>query len=104
MKKINKIIVKNNVIFYSKAWTQRNEVMHSSEKYRNYIIKQYMRIVEAIDKGDKPSMRTYAERQKLDLEKYDTSYIRLLNMSTVKMMKEAKKERVNDIRNYFLIR
>ena len=104
MKKINKIIVKNSITFYLKAWTQRNEVMHNSEKYQNYVIEWHRRIVEAIDKGDKPSMRTYVERQKLDLEKCNISYIQLWNMSTVKMMKEAKKERVNDIRNYFPIR
>ena len=77
MKKINKIIVKNSIIFYLKAWTQRNEVMYNSEKYQNYIIEWYRRIVEAIKKGDKPNMRTYVERQKLDLEKCNMSYIRL---------------------------
>ena len=74
MKKINKIIVKNSITFYLKAWMQRNEVMHNSEKYQNYVIEQHRRIVEAIGKGDRLSIRTYAERQKLDLEKYDTSY------------------------------
>ena len=42
--------------------------------------------------------------QKLDVEKYENSYIRLQNESTVKMIKEVKREPVNDIRNYFSIR
>ena len=49
-------------------------------------------------------MRKYARLQKLDIDKCDTGYIRLWNMSTMKMMKNTKDERVNDIRNYFPIR
>ena len=42
--------------------------------------------------------------QWLELDKSDTGYIRLQNMTTMKMMKNAKEEIVNDIRNYFPIR
>ena len=60
--------------------------------------------MEEIEKGDKLSMRRYVKMQKLDIKKSDISYIRLWNESTVKMMKQSKRETVNDIRNYFSIR
>ena len=42
--------------------------------------------------------------QQLELDKSDTGYIRLWNMSTTKIMKNAKDEIVNNIRNYFPVR
>jgi hypothetical protein len=104
MKRINKIIVKQSVIYYSKAWKNRNDVLHDTEKYREHVIDWHKRLVENIENSNKPSMRRYVRMQKLDLSKCDTGYIRLWNMSTVKMMKNAKDESVNDIRNYFQVR
>jgi len=104
MKRINKIIVKQSVIYYSKAWKNRNDVLHDTEKYREQVIDWHKRLVENIENSNKPSMRRYVRMQKLDLSKCDTGYIRLWNMSTVKMMKNAKDESVNDIRNYFQVR
>ena len=49
-------------------------------------------------------MKRYLRLQKLNIEKSESSYIKLWNKSTVKMMKEAREETVNDIRNYFLIK
>ena len=42
--------------------------------------------------------------QRLELDKSNTGYIRLWNMTTTKMMKNVKDEIVNDIRNYFPVR
>ena len=68
------------------------------------MIEWYNKLVEKIEKGSKPSMRTYVQKQKLDLERCNTSYIRLLNTLTTRMMRNAIDERVNDIRNYFPVR
>ena len=38
MKSMNKIVIKQCVVFYSKAWRQRNEVFNDSENYRKFII------------------------------------------------------------------
>ena len=104
MKKMNKVIVKHSVIFYSSTWVYRNKILYDEETYWAYLIDWHKRIVEEAERGDKPSIRRYVRMQKLNIEKSETSYIRLWNESTVKMMKNAKKEPVNDIRNYFSIR
>ena len=41
MKKLNKIIVKCSMIFYSKAWTYRNKIMHDDIKFREFVIDWY---------------------------------------------------------------
>ena len=104
MAKLNKIIVKQSVLCYSKAWVHRNEVLHSAEKYRTHVMDWYNRLVEMIQNGNKPSVKKYVRMQKLDVEKCDTSYIRLWIQTTMKMLKEAKTEKDNDIRNYFSLR
>ena len=102
-KKLNRIIVKSSVIFYSRVWIHRNEIMHDTSKYREYVIEWYKRLVQKIETGNKLSMRRYIRMQKIDVDKYKTGYIKLWNESTTKMMKEAKEEKTNDIRNYFAI-
>ena len=49
-------------------------------------------------------MKMYLRMKKLNVENSESSYIRLWNEFTMKMIKEAKREPVNDIRNYFSIR
>ena len=44
MKRINKIIVKRSVLYYSKSWKQRNEILHCPEIYRRYMIEWYKKI------------------------------------------------------------
>lgn len=104
MKKINKIIVKCSVMFYSKAWMHRNEIMHDADKYKEYVVEWHKRIVNKIERGNKPSMRRYLRMQKIDVNKCDVGYIQLWNESTMKMFKQAKSENENDIRNYFAVR
>ena len=36
---INKIIIRNSVWFYSAVWKQRNDTLHSPEKYKTFVIK-----------------------------------------------------------------
>ena len=103
MKEVNREIVKSSVWYYSKAWKNRNDMLHDKDKYREHVIEWHKRLVETIEKGNKPSMRRYIRMQRLDLEKSDTGYIRLWNMTTSNMMKNAKEELLNDIRNYFQI-
>ena len=38
MKRMNKIVVKQLVVFYSKSWKQRNEVFHDKDDYRKFVI------------------------------------------------------------------
>ena len=104
MRRANKMIAKLSMVFYSKAQIHRNKILHDNGKYREYVIEWYSNLVEAIEKGSKPSMKKYMRKQKLDMEKCNMSYIRLWNMTTTKMMKEVKDKKVNDIRNYFSIR
>ena len=104
MVKLNKIIVKQSVLFYSKAWVHRNKVLHSAEKYQTHVVNWYNRLVEMIQSGNKPSVKKYVRMQRLNVEKCDTSYIRLWIQTTTKMLKEAKTEKENDIRNYFSLR
>lgn len=104
MKKLNKILVKHSVMFYSKVWVHRNEILHDTEKCREHTLTWYNNLVVAVENGDKPSVKRYVRMQRLDTEKCETSYIRLWIETTAKMLKEAKKEMVNDIRNYFSFR
>ena len=59
MKKVNKIIVKHSVMFYSKAWVHRNEILHDNEKYHEHIVKWYNNLVKEVENGDKPSVKRY---------------------------------------------
>ena len=77
MKKLNKVIVKCSVVCYSKAWTHRNEIMHDDIKQREFVIDLYGKIVDEIEKGNKPNMKRHVRSQKLDVEKCDAGYIKL---------------------------
>lgn len=104
MKKMNKIIVKCSVTFYSKAWMHRNEIMHNTDKCKECVVEWHKRIVNKIESGNKPSMRRYLRMQKIDANKCDASCMQLWNETTMKMFKQAKKENENNIRNYFAVR
>lgn len=80
------------------------KTLHDSGKCRENAIEWHTNIVEKIENGNKPSMRRYVRMQRIDVTKCDTSCIKLWNESTTKMMKNAKTESENDIRNYFSIR
>ena len=77
MKRVNKIIIKYSILFYSKAWKNRNNVLHDTERYREHVVDWHQRLIEEIEKSNKPSMRKYTRLQKLDIDKCNTGYIRL---------------------------
>ena len=77
IKRINKMIVKYSVRFYSQVWVHRNEVMHDEQKYQAYVIEWYERIVKEIKKENKPGMKMCLKMQKLNVENSESSYIRL---------------------------
>lgn len=104
MRKMNKIIVKCSVTFYSKAWIHRNEMLHNTEKYREFVIEWHNRIVNKIEQGRKTNMKRHVRNQKIDVSKCDTGCMKLWNESTMKMMREAKDESENDMRNYFAVK
>ena len=56
---INKIIIKQSVLFYAKAWKHRNEVMHDPAKYCLFVIDWYKNVVESIERDNKPEMHKY---------------------------------------------
>ena len=67
--KMNKIIVKQSVSFYSKAWSSRNKVFHDEDKYRKYLTTWNKRIVQMINEGNKPEMNKYIRAYPLNLER-----------------------------------
>ena len=73
--KVNKIIVKQSMVFYLKAWKNRNDIMHNSGRYREHVIDWHKRLIKEIEKGNKPSIRKYVRMQRLELDKSDTGYI-----------------------------
>lgn len=96
--------VKCSVVFYSKAWTYRNETMHDDVKQREFAIDWHRKIVDEIEKGKKLNMKRCVRSQKLDINKCDAGYIKLWNESTMKMSKQKKNKKLIDIRNYFPVR
>ena len=59
IRKVNRIIIQQSVQFYSKVWTQRNEIMHNLEVFRTYLLEQQKNIKEMINTRNKPNMRKY---------------------------------------------
>ena len=108
MHTINKVIIKQSVIFYAKAWRHRNEILHDPNFNKEYTIKWYneefKRVVEIVVEGNKPEMVKYAKANELNIEQCSTSYIRHWILSLRDMWKKAKSERINDIRLYFTCR
>ena len=104
MKQVNRIITQKSMEFYSKAWTQRNECFNDKDKYRCHVIEWHERIVNYINEENRLEMKRYLRSQKIDVEKCNSSYIRLWNISILNLMKKMKEEVVYDIRNFFPVR
>ena len=73
---LNKIIIKQSVLFYAEAWKHRNEVLHHPETYRSYVIEWYNKVVESIENDNRLEMCKYLRAQKLEVENCDSAYIR----------------------------
>ena len=104
MKRMNKMVVKKCVVFYSKLWKQRNDVFHDKYNYHKFVIDWHENLKEKIESENRPEMIKHVRKQEIDVEKCDSSYIRLWNVTTWKMMKNTVKEKTNYIRNYFKTR
>ena len=101
MKKINKILVKCSVTFYSKAWKHRNNIMHNIEAYRQFVIQWHKNVIDLIEKSAKPDMRRYLRTYEINAEKCTNSYIRTWNMKAMAMYKKVQNEESRDIRLFF---
>ena len=101
MKRINKIIVNSSIQYYSKAWTQRNEIIYKPKVHKNYVINQHKNIKNLIEKGNKPEMIRYLRIYDIDVENCSNSYIRKWNMDALEMHKKTRTEVLRDIHTYF---
>ena len=95
------MLVKASVLFYSKAWVHRNEMLYNPVKYKEHLVKWHERIVELIESSNRPAMRQYLRVQKINTEKSTSSYIRQWNLLTMEMYKKTEEENLSDIRTYF---
>ena len=101
MRKVNIMLVKASVSYYSKSWVHRNEMLHNPEKYKEYVVQWHHRIVALLERSNRPVMRQYLRTQQIDTEKCSSGYIRQWNISTMEMYKKTDKENLGDIRSFF---
>ena len=101
MNKLNKIIVKQSVLLYSKAWSIRNEVFHDEDTYRRYVISWNKQLTQMITEGNKPEMNKYIRAYPLDIERCSTQDIKRWNLTATQIYRSAENEKIIDIRNYF---
>ena len=93
MKKMNKVLVKQSVIFYSKAWAHRNKILHDQETYRKYMIDWYQNIKIMIEISDKPDMRRYLRTYAINVDMCSTRYIKRWNIKALEMFKKNKERK-----------
>ena len=72
---INKIIVKQSVLFYAEAWKNRNDIMHNQDNYRTFVIDWYNKVVALIERDNRPEMLKYLRAQRLNVDRCDSAYI-----------------------------
>ena len=89
MRKLNKLIVKHSVTFYSKAWMHRNEIIQKAEKFKEYDIEWHKNLVDIIIHGTKLDMRKYIRLYPIDVTKCSNSYKRRWNVTACEMCKRA---------------
>ena len=53
---INKIIVKQSIKFYCKAWQHRNESYFNESKYKEYMIEWNSNLINEINNSNKTDM------------------------------------------------
>ena len=101
MKRLNKILVKECVKFYLKAWAHRNKTLCNPDKHKQHVREWHKNIVTMINESNKPEMKKYVQMQKLDLNASTNVKIRQWNLQTMRMFKIVRTELLNDIRQYF---
>ena len=73
---INKIIVKQSVLFYAEAWKNRNDIMHNQDNYRSFVIDWYNKVIALIERDNRPKMIKYLRAQRLNIDRCESTYIR----------------------------
>ena len=101
MRKLNKIVVKYSISFYSKAQIHRSEILYKPDIYQEYAIAWNKKLVKIIKKGSKCKIRQYLRLYFIDITKCRNSYIQQWNLVTSNMHKKAKNKVLHDIRMYF---
>ena len=68
--------------------------MHDPVKFRSFAINWYKKNKDLMPKENRPDMKKYLHAQGLHVEKCDTACIRHWNISTLKMKKITKEEKI----------
>ena len=93
---LNKIIVRQSVLFYAEAWRHRNEVLHEPLKYKSFVIELYKNIG--------PEMKRYLSAQEINVGNCDNACTSQWNLNTIQMRKTSKEEKVNDIGRFLVMK
>ena len=101
---LNKLIIKQSVLFYAEAWKHRNEVLHNPDNYRTHAIAWCNKVVESIESDNRPEMRKYLRSQRIDVDRCDSACMQYWMLSANEMRKKTKREITNDIRQCFAMR
>ena len=100
---LNKLIIKQSVIFYLEALRQRNKVRQDPKKYREFIHNQYKNVKEVIEKDNRLEVLKYVRIQELNLEHCNVAYIQQWIIGILNMRRIVTEEKSNDIRRYFTV-
>ena len=101
MTKLNKTIVKQSVLLYSKAWSIRNEEFHDEDTYRKYVISWNKQITKMITEGNKPEMNKYIRAYPLNIECCSNQEIKRWNLAATEIYRTVDSEKMIDMRKYF---
>ena len=101
---LNKIIVRQSMLFYAKAWRYRNEVLHDPLKHKSFVIEWHKKIIDLINRENRPEMKRHVRAQEINIDQCDNAYMRQWNLSTLQLRKISEEESVNDIRRYFVLK
>ena len=101
---LNKLIIKQSVLFYAEAWKHRNKALHNPDNYWTHAIAWCNKVVESIESDNRPEMRKYLRSQRIDVDRCDSACMRYWILGANEMRKKTKREIMNDIRQYFAMR
>ena len=59
MHEVNKILVRCSIEFYSKAWKQRNDMLHNPSYYKTYITEWFQKVKQMIEHDNRPALKRY---------------------------------------------
>ena len=97
---LNKIIIRQSVLFYAEACRHMNEVLHEPLKCESFVIEWYEKVVDVLNKENRQEMKRHLRAQDINVENCDNACIRQWNLSTMQMRKTSKEEKVNETRRF----